>query len=58
MQEGMEGNPAAATMKNVMRGLAIATVPLTMNFPKVFGIFRCIPHAFYRKIAFASLLLG
>ncbi|XP_023552636.1 mitochondrial inner membrane protein OXA1-like isoform X1 [Cucurbita pepo subsp. pepo] len=34
MQEGMEGNPIAATMKNVMRGLAIATVPLTMNFPK------------------------
>ena len=39
MQEGMEGNPIAATMKNVMRGLAIATVPLTMNFPKVFAIF-------------------
>ncbi|KAL0546996.1 hypothetical protein IC582_016916 [Cucumis melo] len=34
MQEGMEGNPVAGTMKNVMRGLAIATVPLTMHFPK------------------------
>ena len=35
MQEGMEGNPVAATMKNVSRVLAILTVPFTMNFPKV-----------------------
>ncbi|KAG8476814.1 hypothetical protein CXB51_030961 [Gossypium anomalum] len=34
MQEGMEGNPAAATMKNVSRVLALLTVPFTMNFPK------------------------
>ncbi|KAG4118576.1 hypothetical protein ERO13_D11G024800v2 [Gossypium hirsutum] len=34
MQEGMEGNPAAATMKNVSRVLAVLTVPFTMNFPK------------------------
>ncbi|CAK7345652.1 unnamed protein product [Dovyalis caffra] len=34
MQEGMEGNSAAGTMKNVSRGLALASVPLTMNFPK------------------------
>ncbi|KAJ6992664.1 mitochondrial inner membrane protein OXA1 isoform X2 [Populus alba x Populus x berolinensis] len=34
-QEGMEGNPAAGTMKNVSRALAVASVPLTMNFPKV-----------------------
>ncbi|KAG6769383.1 hypothetical protein POTOM_025014 [Populus tomentosa] len=33
-QEGMEGNPAAGTMKNVSRALAVASVPLTMNFPK------------------------
>jgi YidC/Oxa1 family membrane protein insertase len=31
----MEGNPAAGTMKNVSRALAVASVPLTMNFPKV-----------------------
>ncbi|KAI9071621.1 hypothetical protein K1719_046416 [Acacia pycnantha] len=34
MQEGMEGNPAAVTMKNVSRGLAVLTVPFTMGFPK------------------------
>ncbi|XP_039062525.1 mitochondrial inner membrane protein OXA1-like [Hibiscus syriacus] len=34
MQEGMEGNPAAATMKNVSRVLALLTVPFTMSFPK------------------------
>lgn len=31
----MEGNPAAGTMKNVSRGLAVLTVPFTMSFPKV-----------------------
>ena len=35
MQEGLEGNPVAATMKNVSRGLAVLTVPFTMGFPKV-----------------------
>ncbi|KAI4364965.1 hypothetical protein MLD38_020996 [Melastoma candidum] len=34
MQEGMEGNPAAGTMKNVSQGLAVLTVPFTMTFPK------------------------
>ncbi|KAI9173839.1 hypothetical protein LWI28_007340 [Acer negundo] len=34
MQEGMEGNPAAGTMKNISRGFAVLSVPLTMNFPK------------------------
>ncbi|XP_054815363.1 mitochondrial inner membrane protein OXA1-like isoform X2 [Prosopis cineraria] len=34
MQEGMEGNPVAGTMKNVSRGLAVLTVPFTMAFPK------------------------
>ncbi|KAJ6296404.1 hypothetical protein OIU77_005590 [Salix suchowensis] len=33
-QEGMEGNPAAGTMKNVSRALAAVSVPLTMSFPK------------------------
>ncbi|CAL0326305.1 unnamed protein product [Lupinus luteus] len=34
MQEGLEGNPMAGTMKNVSRGLAVLTVPFTMGFPK------------------------
>ncbi|GMJ06206.1 ARABIDOPSIS THALIANA HOMOLOG OF YEAST OXIDASE ASSEMBLY 1 (OXA1) [Hibiscus trionum] len=34
MLEGMEGNPAAKTMKNVSRVLAVLTVPFTMSFPK------------------------
>lgn len=34
MQDGMEGNPAAKTIKNVSRGLAALTVPFTMSFPK------------------------
>ncbi|TKY46644.1 Mitochondrial inner membrane protein OXA1 [Spatholobus suberectus] len=34
MQEGLEGNPIAGTMKNVSRGLAALTVPFTMGFPK------------------------
>ncbi|XP_068494610.1 mitochondrial inner membrane protein OXA1-like isoform X1 [Phaseolus vulgaris] len=34
MQEGMEGNPAAGTMKKVSRVLAVLTVPFTMGFPK------------------------
>lgn len=45
MQEGLEGNPIAGTMKNVSRGMAVLTVPFTMSFPKVsmaywlFGVF-------------------
>ncbi|XP_062074557.1 mitochondrial inner membrane protein OXA1 [Humulus lupulus] len=34
MQEGLEGNPIAGTMKNVSRGLAIVTVPFTASFPQ------------------------
>lgn len=33
MQEGLEGNPIAATMKKVSRVFAVASVPLTMGFP-------------------------
>lgn len=40
MQEGMEGNPIAGTMKNVSRGIAVLTVPFTMSFPKV--ILHCL----------------
>lgn len=34
MQEGLEGNPAAGTMKNVSRAFAALTVPLTASFPQ------------------------
>ncbi|EEF31903.1 mitochondrial inner membrane protein OXA1 [Ricinus communis] len=34
MQEGLEGNPVAGTMKNISRVFAALTVPLTMGFPK------------------------
>ncbi|KAL8141580.1 hypothetical protein V2J09_014612 [Rumex salicifolius] len=34
MQEGLEGNPVAGTMKKFSRGLAVVTVPFTMNFPQ------------------------
>lgn len=34
MQEGLEGNPVAGTMKKFSRGLALVTVPFTMNFPQ------------------------
>ncbi|KAJ6946079.1 hypothetical protein NC651_000987 [Populus alba x Populus x berolinensis] len=33
MQEGLEGNPIAGTMKKVSRVFAVASVPLTMGFP-------------------------
>ncbi|KAG5228252.1 mitochondrial inner membrane protein [Salix suchowensis] len=33
MQEGLEGNPIAGTMKKVSRVFALASVPLTMGFP-------------------------
>lgn len=35
LQEGMEGNPMAGKMKNFSRGMAVMTVPFTMNFAKV-----------------------
>ncbi|KAF7822421.1 Mitochondrial inner membrane protein OXA1 [Senna tora] len=34
MQVGMEGNPGAANMKNIARGMAVLSVPFTMDFPK------------------------
>lgn len=33
-QEGLEGNPAGKTIKNVSRGFAALTIPLTASFPK------------------------
>uniref|UniRef100_A0A0E0M9V4 Membrane insertase YidC/Oxa/ALB C-terminal domain-containing protein n=1 Tax=Oryza punctata TaxID=4537 RepID=A0A0E0M9V4_ORYPU len=35
LQEGMEGNPMASKMKNFSRGMALLTVPFTMNFAKI-----------------------
>jgi YidC/Oxa1 family membrane protein insertase len=35
LQEGMEGNPMAGKMKYFSRGMAVMTVPFTMNFAKV-----------------------
>ncbi|XP_066378218.1 mitochondrial inner membrane protein OXA1-like [Miscanthus floridulus] len=34
LQEGMEGNPMAGKMKYFSRGMAVLTVPFTMNFAK------------------------
>lgn len=34
MQEGMEGNPMAGTMKTFSRIIGVLTVPFTMGFPK------------------------
>lgn len=34
MQEGMEGNPMAGTVKKFSRGMAVLTVPFTASFPK------------------------
>lgn len=35
MQEGLEGNPVAKTMKTYSRILAIIAIPVMMSFPKV-----------------------
>ncbi|KAJ8616313.1 hypothetical protein MRB53_035685 [Persea americana] len=34
MQDGLEGNPVAGTMKKFSRILAFVAIPVTMNFPK------------------------
>ncbi|XP_022942094.1 mitochondrial inner membrane protein OXA1-like [Cucurbita moschata] len=54
MQEGMEGNPMAGTMKNVMRGLAIATVPLTSSFPKAIFCYWVTSNLF--SLAYGAVL--
>ncbi|RCV46897.1 hypothetical protein SETIT_9G568100v2 [Setaria italica] len=36
MQDGMEGNPMAETMKKVSRFFGVMFVPLTLGFPKAF----------------------
>ncbi|KAF9602361.1 hypothetical protein IFM89_027035 [Coptis chinensis] len=35
MQEGMEGNPMAGTMKTFSRIIGVLTIPFTMSFPKI-----------------------
>ncbi|OQU92279.1 hypothetical protein SORBI_3001G322300 [Sorghum bicolor] len=39
LQEGMEGNPMAGKMKTFSRGMAVLTVPFTMNFAKVYYMY-------------------
>ncbi|KAG5228246.1 Inner membrane protein [Salix suchowensis] len=53
MQEGLEGNPIAGTMKKVSRVFALASVPLTMGFPNVI-----LPSLFYRVISCILHLLS
>ncbi|PNT67740.1 hypothetical protein BRADI_3g31430v3 [Brachypodium distachyon] len=38
LQEGMETNPMAGKMKMFSRGMAVMTVPFTMNFAKIHAI--------------------
>ncbi|GMH22645.1 hypothetical protein Nepgr_024488 [Nepenthes gracilis] len=54
MQEGLEGNPVAGTMKNVSRGLAVLTVPFTMSFPKAIFCYWVTSNLF--SFAYGSVL--
>ncbi|KAK9668399.1 hypothetical protein RND81_13G057500 [Saponaria officinalis] len=54
MQEGMEGNPVAGTMKKFSRGLAVLTVPFTMNFPKAIFCYWVTSNIF--SFAYGSVL--
>ncbi|KAJ9549716.1 hypothetical protein OSB04_022259 [Centaurea solstitialis] len=72
MQEGMQGNPAGRTMKNVSRAFAALTVPLTLSFPKalfcywitsnvfslVYGLRTESMAAFRRSLALKSRLFA
>ncbi|GKV46524.1 hypothetical protein SLEP1_g53502 [Rubroshorea leprosula] len=42
MQEGMEGNPVAGTMKNVFVVLSAHPIPITSTFPKVMLFSYCM----------------
>lgn len=54
MQEGMEGNPIAGTMKKFSRGLAVLTVPFTMNFPQAIFCYWITSNIF--SFAYGSVL--
>ncbi|KMT11921.1 hypothetical protein BVRB_5g098850 [Beta vulgaris subsp. vulgaris] len=54
MQEGMEGNPVASTMKKFSRGLAVLTVPFTMSFPKAIFCYWVTSNIF--SFAYGSVL--
>lgn len=58
MQEGLEGNPVAGTMKNVSRGLAVLTVPFTMSFPKVISLPLVALDIFYSRNLFLYTFIG
>lgn len=47
MQEGMEGNPAAGTIKNVSRGFAALTIPFTAGFAKVHVVHVSNSYAYF-----------
>ncbi|KAK9698461.1 hypothetical protein RND81_08G105900 [Saponaria officinalis] len=54
MQEGLEGNPIAGTMKKFSRGLAVLTVPFTMSFPKAIFCYWITSNIF--SFAYGSVL--
>lgn len=54
VQEGMEGNPVAGTMKKFSRGLAVLTVPFTMSFPQAIFCYWVTSNIF--SFAYGSVL--
>lgn len=53
MQEGLEGNPAAKTMKNFFRVLGLVTIPFTANFPKAIFCYWLTSNIFSLAYGFA-----
>ncbi|KAJ4975268.1 hypothetical protein NE237_000374 [Protea cynaroides] len=54
MQEGLEGNPVAGTMKTFSRILAVLTVPFTMTFPKALFCYWVTSNLF--SLAYGTVL--
>lgn len=63
MQDGMEGNPMAETIKKVSRFFGVMFVPLTLGFPKVcnptqvfkYGVIFWTNSVWFLKLAIADL---
>ncbi|KAH0456430.1 hypothetical protein IEQ34_014337 [Dendrobium chrysotoxum] len=53
MQEGLEGNPMANTMKKFSRGLGVLTIPFTANFPKAIFCYWVTSNLFSLVYGFA-----
>ncbi|KAK8946074.1 Mitochondrial inner membrane protein OXA1-like [Platanthera guangdongensis] len=53
MQEGLEGNPTAKTMKNFFRVLGLVTIPFTANFPKAIFCYWLTSNLFSLAYGFA-----